>query len=131
MKFYLGHPIQGLQGDKATETEVAANIAAAIAVAEYIENHITPDIDIHVPARMEDFVHLAYKMKILNVEQILAVDCKIIEGCDALLVYAPYGMVVGGCKIECEHAIRCHKPVFIFEDAKTAVKMIAQFILRA
>ncbi|KKK51492.1 hypothetical protein LCGC14_3114410 [marine sediment metagenome] len=131
MKLYLGHPIQGLQGDKVTKTEVAMNNTAAIAVAEYIEDHITSDIDIHVPARMEDFVHLAYEMGVLNIPQILAIDCKIIEGCDALLVYAPYGMVTGGCKIEFDHALQCHKPIFVFEDARTAVEMIAQFILRA
>ena len=131
MKFYMGHPIAGLAGDKATETEIAANCEAAIIIVEYIESHITANIDIHVPARMEDFVHLAYLMGILSIEQILAVDCKIIESCDALLIYAPYSVVTGGCKIELDHALACHKPVFIFEDAKTAVEMIAQFVLRS
>lgn len=129
MKFYLSHPIAGKAGDKATETEIAMNCQAAITVAEYIESHITANIDIHVPARMEDFVHLAYLMGILNIGQILAVDCKIIEGCDAILVYAPYSVVTGGCKVEFDHALRCHKPIFIFEDAKTAVEMIARFVL--
>jgi len=131
MKLYMGHPIAGLAGNKATETEIAANCEAAITVANYIREHITASIDIHVPAEMENFVHLAYLMGILNIEQILAVDCKIIESCDALLIYTPYNIVVGGCKIELDHALRCHKPVFIFEDAKTAVEMIAQFILRS
>ena len=130
MKLYMGHPIAGLAGDKATETEIAANCEAAIAVVKYIRDNITSKINIHVPAEMENFVHLAYLMGILTIEQILAVDCKIIEGCDALLIYAPFGSVVSGCKVELDHALRCHKPVFIFEDAHGAVEMIAQFVLR-
>lgn len=131
MKLYMGHPIAGLAGDKATETEIATNCEIAIMVANYIRKHITASINIHVPAEMESFVHLAYLMGILTIEQILAVDCKIIEGCDALLIYTPYNMITGGCKVELDHALRCHKPVFIFEDAQTAVEMIAEFVLRS
>lgn len=130
MKFYLSHPIQGEKGDDTTIKDVQRNNEAAIMVANYIQNEITPNIDIHVPAKMEEFVLTAYKMNILTREQILAVDCKIIEDCDAVLIYAPFGNVVSGCKVELDHALRCYKPVFIFEDAKTAVNMIAEFILR-
>ena len=131
MKFYLSHPIRGEAGDKATAEDIQRNNEAAIAIANHIRNKITADINIHVPAEMESFVDLAYRMKILNVDQILAVDCKIIENCDAVLVYAPFGNVVSGCKVELEHALRCHKPVFIFEHAHGAVEMIAQFVLRS
>ncbi len=131
MKFYLSHPIRGEKGADATADDIQRNNEAAIAVANYIRHGIAPDIDIHVPAEMENFVDLAYQMKILSVEQILAVDCKIIEGCDAVLVYAPFSNVVSGCQVELEHAVRCHKPVFIFEDAKTAVEMVTQFVLRS
>jgi hypothetical protein len=131
MKFYLSHPIRGEKGDKATADDIQFNNEAAMAIANYIRKHITSDIDIHVPADMETFVYTAYKMGVLNEKQILAVDCKIIENCDAVLVYAPFGNVVSGCKIEVDHAIRCHIPVFIFEDAKIAVEMIAQFVLRS
>ena len=130
MKFYMGHPIRGEKGDKATLDDITRNNEAAITVADYIRDNIIPEIDIHVPAEMEGFVDLAYQIKILDVEQILAVDCKIIEGCDALLIYAPFGNVVSGCKVELDHALKCHKPVFIFEDAKIAVNMIAEFIVR-
>ena len=131
MKFYLSHPIQGEAGDKATTEDVQKNNEAAIAIASYIQNKITAAIDIHVPAKMEEFVLTAYKMNVLTRDDILAVDCKIIEGCDAVLIYAPFGNVVSGCKIELNHALRCHKPVFIFEDARGAVEMIAQFVLRS
>lgn len=131
MKLYLSHPIRGKAGDKATAEDIRKNNEAAIVVANYIRNEITASIDIHVPAEMEAFVDLAYRMEILDVDDILAVDCKIIEGCDAVLIYAPFGSVVSGCKVELEHALRCHKPVFIFEDAHGAVEMIAQFVLRS
>jgi len=130
MRFYLSHPIRGEKGDKATSAEIVENNRAAKVVADYIRGNITPKIDVHVPAEMETFVHLAYRMKVLNEKQILDVDCKIIDGCDAVLVYAPFGNVVSGCKVELDYAIEHHKPVFIFEDAFTAVNMIAEFILR-
>jgi len=127
----LSHPIRGEAGNKATVEDMQRNNKAAIAIANYIRNEITADIDIHVPAEMEAFVDLAYRMEILDIEDILAVDCKIIEDCDAVLIYAPFGNVVSGCKVELDHALRCHKPVFIFEDAHGAVEMIAQFVLRS
>lgn len=129
MKFYLSHPIQGEAGDKATADDMQRNNEAAIAIASYIQNEITATIDIHVPAKMEEFVLTAYKMNILTRNDILAIDCKIIESCEAVLIYVPFGNIVSGCKVELDHALRCHKPVFIFEDAQTAVEMIARFIL--
>lgn len=131
MKFYLSHPIRGEKGDKATAEDIQKNNEAAVAIANYIRNEITANIDIHVPAEMENFVDVAYRMNILDVQDILAVDCKIIESCDAVLIYAPFGNVVSGCKTELDHALRCHKPIFIFEDAHGAVEMIAQFVLRS
>jgi nucleoside 2-deoxyribosyltransferase len=131
MKFYLSHPIRGEAGDKATVEDIRKNNEAAIAIANYIRNEITASVDIHIPAEMENFVDVAYQMNILSVEQILAVDCKIIENCDAVLIYAPFGNIVSGCKVELDHALQCHKPVFIFEDAHSAVEMIAQFVLRS
>lgn len=131
MKFYLSHPIRGEKGADATADDIQRNNEAAIAVANYIRHGIAPDIDIHVPAEMENFVDLAYRMKLLDVDDILAVDCKIIESCDAVLIYAPFGNIVSGCKIELEHALRCYKPVFIFDCGSMAVEMIAQFVLRS
>jgi len=130
MKLYLSHPIRGEKGDKATAEDMRQNNEAAIAAANYIRERISADIDVHVPAEMERFVHTAYRMKILDEKQILAVDCKIIENCDAVLIYAPFGNVVKGCKVELDHALRYHRPVFIFTNVQIAVKMIANFILR-
>ena len=131
MRFYLSHPIRGKAGDKATVEDIQRNNETAITIANYIRNEITASIEIHVPAEMENFVDLAYRMDILSVEQILAVDCKIIEGCDAVLIYAPFGNIVSGCKVELDHALRCYKPVFIFDCGSMAVEMIAQFVLRS
>ena len=131
MKFYLSHPIRGEKGDKATADDIQYNNEAAIGIANYIRKHITSNIDVHVPAEMENFVYTAYNMGVLDEHQILAVDCKIIESCDAVLIYAPFGNVVSGRKVELDHAIRCYIPVFIFEDAQIAVEMIAQFVLRS
>lgn len=131
MKFYLSHPIRGSKGDKATAVDMKQNNDQAIEIAKFIRNAITPEIDIHVPAEMEEFVLTAYYLGILSEKQILAVDCKIIEGCDAILLYSPDGNIAGGCKIEYDHAIDIGIPVYVFKDENEAVFWVSEFILRS
>lgn len=130
IKFYLSHPIRGSKGKDATPTDMQKNNEVAIEIANYLRKHLTVLIDIHVPAEMEEFVLIAYYLGILTEQQILAVDCKIIEGCDAVILYAPEDIISGGCKIELDYATKHGIPVFIGKDAKTLLNMIAEFILR-
>lgn len=130
MKFYLSHPIRGKKGKDATADDMRKNNEAAIAVADYLRGNLTTSVSIHVPAEMEEFVLTAYYLEILTEEQILAVDCKIIENYDAVIIYAPEAIISGGCKIELEHAIKQGIPVFIGEDAETLLDMITEFIVR-
>ena len=131
MKFYLSHPIRGSKGKDATTEDMQKNNEAAIVVANYLRKHLTVLIDIHVPAEMEEFVLTAYYLGILTERQILAVDCKIIEGCDAVIIYAPEGIIGGGCRMELDYAVRHNIPIFIGKNAKTLLNMITQFIIRA
>ncbi len=131
MKFYLSHPIRGSKGDKATAVDMKQNNDRAIEIADFIRNAVTPDIDIHVPAEMEKFVLTAYYLGILSEEQILTVDCKIVETCDAVLLYSPDGSIGGGCKIEYEHALKNNIPVCVFQNENEAVFWVSEFILRS
>lgn len=131
MKFYLSHPIRGSKGADATVDDMQKNNEVAIAVANHLRKNITAAIDIHVPAEMEEFVLTAYNMGILTEKQILAVDCKIIDHCDAVLIYAPENIIGGGCKIERDHAVKQNIPVFIGRGAEILLNMVAEFILRA
>jgi len=130
MKFYLSHPIRGSKGADATADDMRKNNEAAITVANHLRENITTSIDIHVPAEMEEFVLTAYYLGVLTEKQILAVDCKIIDHCDAVIIYAPDDLC-GGCKIELDHAIKQNIPVFIANNAETLLNMVAEFILRA
>jgi len=131
IKFYLSHPIRGKKGKDATPDDMQKNNEAAIAVANYLRKYTTIHIDIHVPAEMEEFVLTAYYLGILTEQQILAVDCKIIESCDAVIIYASGAYIGGGCKVELDYAIKHNKPVFIGKDAETLLDMITEFIVRA
>lgn len=131
MKYYLSHPIRGSKGKDATTTDMQKNNDIAIAVANYLRENIVPSVDIHVPAEMEAFVLTAYDAGCLTEEQILYVDKKIIDRCDAVLVYAPEGNIVGGCKTELDHAAKQGIPVFIGKDAETLLNMVAEFTMRA
>jgi len=131
MRFYLSHPIRGSKGTDATADDMRINNEAAIVVASYLRKYIVTAIDIHVPAEMEDFVMTAHCLGVLTEEEILAVDCKIIESCDAVLIFAPEGTIGGGCKVELDYAIKHGIPVFIGKDAETLLDMTAEFIVRA
>jgi len=63
-----------------------------------------PDVNWYVPAEHEDFVHIAYLKGYITNEQILDVDCAILEGCDGLLVFKPDGFISNGMKIEIDWA---------------------------
>ena len=130
IKFYLSHPIRGSKGKDATAEDMQKNNDVAIAIANYLRENITTHISIHVPAEMEEFVLTAYYLGVLTEGQILAVDCKIIEGCDAVILYAPEGIIGGGCKIELDYATKHGIPVFIGRDADMLLNMVANFILR-
>jgi len=131
MKFYLSHPIRGSKGKDATVEDMQKNNEAAIVLANYLRKKLTASVDIHVPAEMEDFVLTAFYLGILTEGQILAVDCKIIENCDAVIIFTPEGIIGGGCKIELDYATKHGIPVFIGKDAETLLDMIAEFIVRA
>lgn len=130
IKFYLSHPIRGKKGKDATAEDMQKNNEAAIVVANYLRKNLTASVSIHVPAEMEEFVLTAYYLGILTEQQILAVDCKIIESCDAVIIFAPEGIIGGGCKIELDYATKYAIPVFIGKDAETLLNMITEFIVR-
>lgn len=131
MKFYLSHPIRGKKGKDATTEDMQKNNETAIMVANYLRRYTTTSINIHVPAEMEEFVLTAYYLGVLTEQQILAVDCKIIESCDAVILYAPEGIIGGGCKVELDYATKQGIPVFVGKDAETLLDMITEFIVRA
>jgi hypothetical protein len=122
IKAYMSHPIRGPLKDKATAEDMRNNCDAAMVLAEKIRlymsvNYREADLNLYVPAEHEAFVNRAWKNDMLTVQQILYIDCQIVEEYkDVLLVFAPYGPPVEGCNIEIMHATKHGIPSLIFKD---------------
>jgi len=114
MKVYLSHPIRGSKGNNATNIEMQKNCDAALALGNVLKAKF-PNLDFYVPASSEPFVRLAYEHNYLTIQDILKIDCMIIDTCDMVIVYTPEGgELCGGCDMEYDHAIENDIPVCIF-----------------
>ncbi len=130
MRAYLSHSIRGKYGDDATALQMKANCDAIKIIGEQIRWEI-PRLDLYIPAEHEDFVGIAYKKHFITEDQILDVDCEIINNCYAVIVYVPDGdELQGGRKIEYDHAVKTKKPVYIFEEVGCAIEYLANMILK-
>jgi len=131
MRFYLSHSIRGKYGKDATPTQMKENCDKIIQICKLIKK-ILPPVDLYVPAEHEDFVGIAYKEKYLTEQQILAIDCKIIDRCDGILIYCPPDdPIQGGRQIEYDHAVATNKPVCVFSEVIQAVVWLTYQITRA
>lgn len=129
IKAYMSHPIRGPLKDKATSQDMRRNNEYALEMADMIRSFIPTVIDLYVPAEHEAFVTRAWKYGYLSENQILVVDCAIIqEHKDVLLVFAPYGPPVGGCSIEIICANDNDIPVIIFETFGELVEKLTPFL---
>ncbi len=132
MRVYLSHSIRGLKGADATAEDMRINCEAIKKIAAEIRERIT-GIDLYVPAEHEDFVGITYKDHYLTEQEILEVDCKIIDTCDAVICRVEDGILdqlQGGRKIEVDHAEAYHKPYYIFAQAYEAVEWLVHTIMR-
>ena len=130
MKVYLSHSIRGKYGNNATALQMKANCNAIIRVGEQIRETI-PRLDLYIPAESEEFVAIALKKEYISIDEILDVDCTIIDNCDAVIVYIPDGDVLqGGRLIEYNHAIKTKKPVYVFSEVEQAIGYLTKLILQ-
>ena len=114
MRVYFSHSIRGKLGPTCPIEMQEKNCAAAIKMANRIRL-ACPEFDIYVPAENEEFVQIAFDKKYITENQILDVDCVIVDRCDVTIVYVPEGdELQGGRKIEYDHAVATNKPVCIF-----------------
>lgn len=132
MKFYLSHAIRGKAGVKAGHDIQNANCAAAIKIANKLRERFGPKLVLYVPAENETFVQIAYDTGHLAEKEILDIDCKIIDGCDGVIVYVPEGdELQGGRLVEFKHAMRTNKPVIRFSDVEQITFWLQNQFLRA
>lgn len=124
MKIYISHAIRGAKGDAATVEDMRANNDIALQFADIMRMNLAhwkvtgqsygftdsrssnfvivpTDTELYVPAEHEEFVQFAMDMGVLNVQQVLDVDCEIVKTCDMILCIGP---VSPGMQIEIDCA---------------------------
>jgi len=116
-KIYVSHSIRGPKGCNASDADMKKNCERIIKVVEKLRK-LHPEIDFYVPAEHEDFVQKAYKKKYITEDQILKIDCEIIDECDMVAIFTPSDdpIVQGGRLVEKSHAFTTGKPVYQFRD---------------
>lgn len=93
---------------------------------DYISDSIPfPKCRLYVPADHEVFIHCAYKSGFLTKEQIVNINCKIIESCNLLISFGNCvkltgddGSVIGGDRFfeEIEYAKQKEVPIYTMPD---------------
>ena len=130
IRFYLSHSIRGKYGKNATPTQMKENCDRVMGIADTIYEAIL-GVELYVPAEHEDFVCIALTDRYLTEQQVLEIDCKIIDMCDGVIVFSPPDdMMCGGRIIEYEHAKATNKPVLIFKTVSEAISWLTQQLLR-
>ena len=108
----MSHPIRGVLREKATEETMKANNQKAIAWGRELWGEFGSQLDLYVPGEHDEFVLIAYLNEFLTEKQILAVDCVIVDKCEAVIVANWEGSYSGGMKIEVDHAVEQRIRVF-------------------
>lgn len=128
MRFYLSHSIRGKYGKNATPAQMMERCQRAIMVANIIRATF-PSIELYVPAEHEDFVQRAYRCGYLTEQQILNIDCMIIDDCEGTLIFAPPDdPMCGGRIVEWEHTIATSKPVVTFNEIEQACGWLQHYL---
>jgi hypothetical protein len=112
---YFSHTIRGRKGVAATPEDMDANCARAQKVADWLREKV-PGLKLYVPAEHEDFVQIAYLEKMLTEEQILIIDCKILQRMDFHIVLEEDGWRGGGIGVEIDAAKEANMPIFTITE---------------
>lgn len=132
MLVYFSHRISN-GSHKTSAEEQRKYCEEAVQVAEDIKERLTGDIEIYVPgADSEKFVSRAIDSGFMTIEQVLDVDCQIIDSCDAVIcrVESIGDQLQGGRKIEVDHAEKTNKPCLVFDQPEEAVAWLVRQIMR-
>ena len=91
-----------------------------------------PKCRLYVPADHEVFVHSAYKSGFITKEQITAINCKIIETCDLLILYDGWGLEIDE-ELSCakQESIAVYNMPSLDSIAIEALKLAIKFIVRS
>ena len=137
-KIYCSHIIRGPKGNKATQEEIDFNIHTFKKIGEQLRAYFLdwekmdnyPPIELYVPADHDEFVQIAYKNKYITEEQILDVDCKIIDTCNLVISWGhPKETGSGGMKIEWDYACRNGINIYTMTEIDNLQIEALQFVI--
>lgn len=115
IKIYISHPIRGAKGKDATVEDMKENNRCAISFSKALQAQF-PHVEFYTPAVHDEFVMIGYEEGILDESQILYIDCKIVDTCNAVVAYVPEKHISNGMLIEIAHANKTGKPVLVAND---------------
>lgn len=115
LKIYVSHSIRGKFGADATVGQMRTNCQKAVNFGKLLRT-IFPGINWYIPADHDEFVTLAFTKGYLNEDQILDVDCDIIDTCQGLLAYIPDDFISKGMGIEINYASSTDIPHVLAKD---------------
>lgn len=107
-RVYCSHAITGTQPNPTDET-MAENCQIAKDIVDALRE-LCPQIDFYLPAEHEDFVHRAYKKKMMTVPQILEIDGDILRTCDGVIFLCWEDSFSSGMKYEADIAVEIGMP---------------------
>lgn len=112
IRIYVSHSIRGMKGADATKEGMVANNLKAMKFGQFLTKRF-PGVKFYVPAEHDEFVLIAYEKGYLNEQEMLAIDCEIVNRCQALIAYVPDQYISNGMLTEILHAQRTGKTVLI------------------
>ena len=126
-QIYISHSIKGHKGKDATDEDMTANNAKAIAFGRVLRRRF-PNIEFYVPGDGDEFVILAYQSRFISEDEILNVDCQIIDARDVVLAYIHDQYISNGVLVEIQHAHETRKPVFLAKDIEQAERVLNRYL---
>lgn len=112
---YFSHHIRGKHGVHATDEDMQHNCDEASRVAHIIQDRLG-DLDLHVPADHDEFVCIAYRNGKLTEDDILEIDCAIIQQRQMMIAYSYEGHTSRGMQTEIACCLTNAIPLFCFEN---------------
>ena len=125
---YLSHHIRGPKGDQSTQEDRDNNREDAGVARQAIE-WVHPKLNIYCPGEGDLWAGVAMRRGLLTIEQVLEIDCAIIDTMDCVLIYDRYNHMSGGMMVEKKHCCDTSKPFFYFRILNPATKVLLENFL--
>lgn len=118
IRAYCSHSIRGYMGEKCPPEQRKFNKAKAIEWGKRLWEYFGSNLELYIPGANDDWAVIGMKKGHLTIDQVLDIDCGIVELCDVVLVMNWDDHISGGMKREIDTANRLGIPIRIFTDVQ-------------